>query len=306
MQLSPLRRRGFTLIELLVVVAIIGILIGLLLPAVQKVRGAAARVRCGNNLRQLGLAVHNCNDTHGRLPPVFGSFAGLLGEFRNWHPDVYDNSTTPPTLIKAGYYDPPIYGSPVLAHLLPFIEQDNLHRKALDTPVLTWGDKQDSIRNTPIEVYNCIADPSPVNDHWAVGNYAINYQVFSLGATDGWQGAARLPTSIPDGLSSTILFAERYNRCGPGGSLWAMGLFNVSSMAMFAHLTTGPESKFQVTPDPWDQVCDYRLAQSPHAGVIMVGMGDGSARPVAAGVSGQTWWAACTPAGSEVLGADWD
>jgi hypothetical protein len=61
-----------------------------------------------------------------------------------------------------------------------------------------------------------------------------------------------------------------------------------------------------VLPNPWDQVCDYRLAQSPHPGGIQVGLGDGSARFVSGSVSGETWWAACTPGNNEVLGNDWN
>src|SRR5262245_10876474 len=101
-------RTAFTLVELLVVIAIIGVLIGLLLPAVQKTRDAAGRIRCANNLRQIGLGLHNYHDTIGQFPP------GLQGWQSPWEPK---------------YKGTHLFWS-WLAELLPYVEQDNLYRQA--------------------------------------------------------------------------------------------------------------------------------------------------------------------------------
>jgi len=194
--LSP----GFTLIELLVVIAIIGILIGLLVPAVQKVREAAARIQCRNNLHQIGLACHNYHDTNGALPPGY------------WASGAYLDGATD-TAPGWGW----------AAFLLPYIEQDNLYRQLdLRRPV-----QESPAIQTVVRVYLCPSDLYPdgaftVTDGFgsplalaAPCSYAAcvggdeSETTGPIGRGVFYRNSRTRLTDITDGTSNTILVGER-------------------------------------------------------------------------------------------------
>jgi prepilin-type N-terminal cleavage/methylation domain-containing protein len=312
------QRRGFTLIELLVVIAIIAVLIGLLLPAVQKVREAANRIKCGNNLKQLGLAAHDYHDTQGHLPPGIGYYpTATNGVFGTYH-----------------------------FHLLPYVEQDNLYQSALGSvpfpppcgPTMAYYPGNNNVYSKPVKVFLCPSDPSVDSDGvvsidgvpFGASCYAPNAMLIT---PHGPQGKTRL-TDILDGTSNTILHAEKYARCSnttmvpvfrDGGSAWAytaaplfpwqpppmnlpgkafQGGFCIPALvARGAPNAIGPGSRFQVQPK--EGSCDPTRTATAHTGGIVVGLADGSVRSLAPSMSGETWWAAVTPSGGEVLGSDW-
>jgi prepilin-type N-terminal cleavage/methylation domain-containing protein len=287
------RWQGFTLIELLVVIAIIAILIGLLLPAVQKVREAAARTQCTNNLKQLGLAVHNMNDTYKYIPPGFG-----------WQ------TTTNAGASGTGY-------GTVFFHLLPFIEQGNLWKAGVwnNNPTWYWG-PSGNVYVTGVKPFICPSDPSNANsgivpNGWSAASYGYNWQVFSPA---GQGTAARIPATFQDGTSNTIMFADKYAYCQTGGTqggnLWGEWWWNDQWMPAFSYFLqgTGVNPPFQIQPNPFSggsSICNYQMASSPHTAGIICGIGDGTVKFVSSAVSATTWWYANTPSGGEVLGNDW-
>jgi prepilin-type N-terminal cleavage/methylation domain-containing protein/prepilin-type processing-associated H-X9-DG protein len=297
------RWRGFTLIELLVVIAIIAILIGLLLPAVQKVREAAARMQCSNNLKQMTLATVNCADTHqGKLPPGLGLYPNENGSANNSEGSIF-------------------------FHILPYMEQGNLYNSCYDPT-----DAQDG-RNAGFPVYSswlaqnygnpkpftCPSDPTyPGGWSKTETSYGYNGQVFTIAYPWGWGSTHKFPSYISDGTSNTIFFTEKEaNSAGNsnwtpdwGENVWADWGAVIASYE--AGQPTGASAIFMVTPPMGcsngggSGGCgDGNRANTPHTGGINAAMGDGSVRFVAQGVSGYTWGAALSPNMGDILGSDW-
>jgi type II secretory pathway pseudopilin PulG len=294
-----------------VVIAIIAILVGLLLPAVQKVREAAARSQCQNNLHQLSLAAQNAADTHnGELPPAY-----------YYYPlSAAGSVATNPTSYRMGTF----------MWLLPYIEQQALFNTV--TKVGTEG--RINPGGTIVKTLQCPSDVTLKTGQSALGHplgyfasYGSNGQVFgTIITTPGtptvtkWaeNGGTVIPRDIPDGLSNTIFFTEKVAYCANpvGATEWTdTGTGHLSPLVGNGNSGVGTTG---LSPNIQPQFninnasapnCLYYWPTSSHTGVLIVGLGDGSVRNVSQGISSNktpfTFNIALVPNDGLPLPSDW-
>jgi len=316
--------RAFTLIELLVVIAIIAILIGLLLPAVQKIREAANRMKCTNNIKQIALGMHNYNDVNGTLPPAV---IIALSKGITW--DDENN-----------------FGPNWAVLILPYIEQDNLYATVSQSIMnytsyaLSTGTLNDqnwrNIRGTKVPIYLCPSEPfgstpgSRASGGWARGNYAANMGPGGGGLngftnTQHWDGGLNPGTpltagpvfgtnqalsvgglSVLDGTSNTVMI--NHLRAGPVASdmrgTWAFyfpGCSTTANSSVGDNTTPndagccrddvrGCTDRYDINMGCWSGNYGQGGARSTHPGGVNTGMGDGSVRFVRNTISQRTWF----------------
>jgi len=288
------------LVELLVVIAIIAVLVGLLLPAVQKVRDAAARSQCQNNLKQIGLGFTTASSTYGNeLPPCWGPY-----------PSTSANSMLANTMIW----------------ILPFVEQQNLFTMVQAKLIVNPKDTTYRVgSNTTIKIYQCPSDATirvgVARDNYPIGcwaSYGVNGQVFgTISVTPGTtnvsylssKGGTQIQRDIPDGLSNTIFCIDKSALCQKGttgGTLWA-DWYNdaipaVGTAALQGVLSPNLYPQFNITNS---QLCTTGQPSSGHTGAIQCALGDGSVRILNSGISPGTFNCAMIPNDGQALGSDW-
>ncbi len=300
---SGFRRRAFTLIELLVVIAIIAVLMALLLPAVQQAREAARRTRCRNNLKQIGLALHNYHDVHSVFPPGWISVSGGTHSAHNG-------------LNGAGWG----------TMLLPFLDQTPLY-EAFDSRLAIEDPANTLFRETRLSVFRCPSDPQPetfeIHDDATgtvvlatlpIANYVGSFGTVDLHDCTAAPGTAPVTASgqcasdgifyhnsrvrlrdVTDGTSNTLMVGERRTDADAG---W---------YSTWVGMVSGGEEAFQrilgvsdhVPNDPVAHFDDY---SSHHAGGALFVKGDGSVHFVSENIDLSLWHALATRNGGEVVG----
>jgi len=320
---AGMRRTAFTLIELLVVMAIIALLIGLLLPAVQKVREAAARLQSQNNMKQIGLAVHSYHTADGRLPLSVG----------------WNNETLLPAVNHAD--------GPAHFHLLPYLEQQTNFQGSLGPLVaevfpanakLPYKKGDPTVSTTQgLPAFRAANLPEDVKVFIGPGDttarpgdrpssYLMNLELFEVRAKWG---------EFRDGLSTTLIFAEGYSDCSGGASTRsgtlrmgneAISFYDRNLVKMPVHrgiigstdftptgsmpagntppgIRSGAVATFQIRPAIG--TCDAALAQSLRNGPIQILFCDGSVRSIAGTIATPAWNAYLTPSAGDTPG-EWE